>query len=314
MSVLKDNLSKKSFIPKLALFAAAFIWGSSFIIVKDTVDTISPMFLIAIRFTFAAILLSIIFHKKLKLINKEYIWQSSIIGFCIFGAYALQTIGITDTTPGKNAFLTSIYCVIVPFLFWFVNKTKPTVYNFIAAFLCVTGIGLISLNGSFGIRFGDGLTMLGGIFFAIHMVAVTKFGRSKDTILITILQFSFGALFSWLIFLFTEDIPSINSMLNIKTILSVLYLALFCTTIALLFQNIGQKHTEPAPAAIIMSLESVLGVAMAVIFYGEKLSIRLICGFLLIFAAIIFSEIKPKLSSIKTPKYMSKLLHKYCHL
>lgn len=324
MSVIKDNITKKSIIPKLALFSAAFIWGSSFIIVKDTVDTISPIFLIAIRFTFASLLLSLCFHKKLKMINKEYIWQGSIIGFFIFGAYAFQTIGITDTTPGKNAFLTSIYCVIVPFLYWIVNKTKPTIYNFMAAFLCVTGIGLISLNGSFGIGYGDALTMGGGIFFALHMVAVTKFSRikvtekndviSKDAVLLTILQFAFGALFSWILFLLTDKLPSVDSILNIKTLFSILYLALFCTTIALLFQNIGQKHTDPAPAAIIMSLESVLGVIMAVIFYGEKLSVRLIIGFVLVFVAILFSEIKPSLSFVKTPKYMAKLLQKYCHL
>lgn len=312
MSSFKDNISNKSFIPKLALFAAAFIWGSSFIIVKDTVDTISPIFLIAVRFTFASLVLSLCFHKKFKMINKEYIRQGAIIGFLIFGAYAFQTLGITDTTPGKNAFLTSIYCVIVPFLYWIINKTKPTIYNFIAALLCITGIGLISLNESFGIRFGDALTLGGGFFFALHMVAVTKFNSitvsdkneviSKDSVLLTIIQFAFGALFSWVLFLLTDDFPSADAIFNVPTFFSILYLALFCTTIALLFQNIGQKHTAPAPASIIMSLESVLGVIMAVIFYGEQLSVRLVIGFVLVFTAILFSEIKPSLSSFKKAK------------
>ncbi len=68
------------------------------------------------------------------------------MGVCLFCAYTAQTIGITDTTPGKNAFLTTIYCVFVPFLFWLVNKSKPDVYNLVASVTCIVGVGFLYLS------------------------------------------------------------------------------------------------------------------------------------------------------------------------
>lgn len=281
--------STKSLGSKIALFGAALIWGSSFLIVKNSMDVMQPHVLLGIRFTIGCFLLCIIFHKKLKELNREYFIKGGVIGLCLFLAYSTQTIGITDTTPGKNAFLTAIYCVLVPFMFWAADKKKPDKFNFLAALVSITGIGLVSLNGNFSIRMGDAFTLLGGVFYAAHMVAVAKFGKDKDPVLLTILQFGFAAIFSWIIAFFFEDMPS---KMNTETLLGLFYLAVFATTVALLLQNIGQKHTNPAPAAIILSLESVFGVLFSVIFYHEMITIRLFIGFLLIFIAVIISETK----------------------
>ena len=124
---INGNIKKTA--PKLALFMSALIWGSSFIVMKSTVDAIPIFTLLAIRFTAAFVILRLVFIKRLKKIRLDDIWKGAVIGFCLFAAYVTQTIGITDTTPGKNAFLTAIYCVIVPFLFWLVNKTKPDKFN-----------------------------------------------------------------------------------------------------------------------------------------------------------------------------------------
>lgn len=276
---------------KIALFSAALIWGSSFFMVENATDIIAPNFLLAIRFSIATIVLSIIFHKKLREINIEYLWQGAIIGFCLFTAYSTQTIGITDidNTPGKNAFLTAIYCVLVPFLFWIVNKTKPDKYNFISAFMCLGGIGLVSLKEGFTVSFGDSLTLLGGFFYAAHIVAVSKFSKDKDPIIITILQFFYSAIYATVITLLFEEQ---NFILSTEVVLPVLYLSLFCTAIALLLQNIGQKLTDPASASIILSLEAVFGVLFSVLFVDEKLTFRLVFGFILIFIAVIISETK----------------------
>ncbi len=276
-------------LPKLALFLAAFIWGSSFFIMKDTVDVFPPYILLAFRFTIASILLSIVFFKKLRQISLDYIWKSGVIGLFLFLGYSTQTIGITGTTPGKNAFLTAIYCVIVPFLFWAVDRSRPDIYNFMAAIVCISGIGLVSLRGDFSIGFGDAFTLLGGFLYAGHLVAVAKLGKGKDPIILTILQFGFAALLSWSMGLTFEEFPTTWETGNI---IGLLYLAVFATAVGLLFQNIGQKWTHPSAAAIILSLESVFGVMFSVIFYGERLSLRLLIGFVLIFIAVIISETK----------------------
>lgn len=278
-------------LAKLALFTAALIWGSSFFILKNTVDIFPPNMLLAIRFTIAFILLGGIYHKRLRLINKEYIISGLIIGLLLFTAYCTQTIGLTDTTPGKNAFLTAIYCVLVPFLYWFVNHTRPDRYNFLSALLCFTGIGFVSLSNNLTISTGDLLTLLGGFFFAVHMVAVAKLTKDRDPILITLLQFGFAAIFSWIVSLFFESFPKISDI-SAGSIFNLLYLAIFATTIALLLQNVGQKYTSPSSASILLSLESVFGVLFSVIFFGDTLTVKLVIGFILIFVSIIVSETK----------------------
>lgn len=285
---MKSNLQKTR-MAKMALFIASLIWGSSFLVVKNSMDFMGPYTLLAFRFTIGCLLLSIIFHKKLKKINRSYLKQGAVTGVLIFLAYSIQTIGIIDTTPGKNAFLTAIYCVIVPFMYWLVDKNKPDVYHFTAAFVGIAGIGLVSLNGSFEIEVGDAFSLISGLFYGAHMVAVAKFSKGKDPVIITILQFGYAAVLSWFMSLLTEDIPS---SIGTGEIVNVLYLAVFATAVALLFQNIGQKYTNPAPASIIMSLESVFGVIFSVIFYGEEITLKLFTGFVFIFIAILISETK----------------------
>ncbi len=274
---------------RIALFGASIIWGSSFLVVKSSMDSMQPHTLLAIRFTIASILLCIIFHKRLKKINKDYLISGGIIGVFLFIAYSIQTIGITDTTPGKNAFLTAVYCVIVPYLYWIVDKKKPDKYNVISAALCLTGIGLVSINSDFRIQFGDAFSLICGFFYAAHMVSISKLSKDRDPVLLTIVQFSYTAIFSWIATLIFEDIPKSFSP---NVIIELLYLAVFATAIALLLQNIGQKYTKPAPAAIILSLEAVFGVIFSVMFFKEEISIKLFLGFLLIFIAIITSETK----------------------
>lgn len=285
--------TKSMILRRAALFGAALIWGSSFIVVKNTVDATPPVLLVAIRFTIACFVLCIVFIKKLKLLTRSYLSSGLVIGLCLFLAYTIQTIGITDTTPGKNAFLTAIYCVLVPFLFWVVNKTRPDRYHFIAAILCMSGIGLTCLQENLKISMGDSLTLLSGLFYAIHIVMVAKLACKKDPIIVTIVQFGYTALFSWLLTLTTTEV-SMTSLIKPETIGAIIYLSLFCTAIALLLQNIGQKNTPPAQASIILSLEAVFGVLFSVLFYHEKLTQKLFLGFILIMLSIIVSETKLK--------------------
>jgi drug/metabolite transporter (DMT)-like permease len=284
-----DKQTKINITSKIALFGASIIWGSSFLVVKNSMDSMQPHTLLAIRFTVGTLILCIVFHKRLKLINKEYMMSGAVIGLLLFIAYSIQTIGIIDTTPGKNAFLTAVYCVIVPYLYWFVDRNKPDKFNIIAAVLCLSGIGLVSIDNGFRIQIGDAFSLASGFFYAAHMVAISRISKDKDPVLLTILQFGYAGIISWMFTILFEDIPKSFSP---NAVFELLYLAVFATAIALLLQNIGQKYTKPAPAAIILSLEAVFGVIFSVIFYKEEITAKLFLGFLLIFIAIITSETK----------------------
>jgi len=278
-------------LAKPMLFTAALIWGTSFFIMKNALDSVPVFFLLAIRFTAGAVLLSLVCWKKWREFTADYLWRGAIIGGFLFLAYTVQTFGLSLTTPSKNAFLTAVYCVIVPFLTWAVVKVRPDRYNILAALLCVTGVGFVSLNDQLTVNAGDLLTLLCAVFYASHIVAVEKVSPGKDIYLLTIFQFAFAAFYSWVGGLCTETFPA-EALADPAVFLPLAYLCVMATTVALLFQNVGQIWSDPASASVILSLESVFGVLFSVLFYGDPITGRLLMGFALIFVAVVCSETK----------------------
>lgn len=275
----------------LLLLLTAIIWGSSFFIVKNTVDVVPPNMLIAVRFTGAAILLAVIYHKKLRRLSRRTWLAGLIIGVFLYIAYAVQTIGITYTTPGKNAFLTAVYCVLVPFIWWALVKKRPDGYSFVAAFVCLLGIGLISLDGTLSMSIGDALSLMSGVFFACQIVAISYYTKDCDPTVLTILQFAVVSAMAWP-FALANPHPSFEVMFNGTTIGTILYLTVVVSALGMLLQNVGQSMTPSSTAAILMSLESVFGVLFSVLFYGERFNAQIGIGFVLVFFAVILSETK----------------------
>ena len=272
---------------RLALLTAAVIWGSSFIVMKDTVDGIPVFQLLAIRFTLAGLLLGLIFRKRLTGHWRQLLPHGALCGVLLLSAYATQTFGLMTTSPGTNAFLTAVYCVLVPFMAWGLYRRPPTGCNWAAAVMCVTGIGLISLSGDLTIGTGEWLTLLSGVFYGLHIMCLSHFGGRDDPVALTIVQFMFVAALSWLCTLPTESgaglpAPAIWPQL--------LYLTVFATAATLVLQSVGQSLTPPSQSAILLSLESVFAVVFSVLLGKEQLTVPLFCGFTLIFLSVIVSE------------------------
>ena len=295
-------------VAKLALLLATLIWGSSFIIMKDALDDITTYYLLAIRFTGAFVLLGIVFWKKWKHINKEVIIAGLIMGTALIAAYAFQTFGLMDTTPGKNAFLTAGYCILVPFLFWGIAGSRPDKFNVIAAVLCIVGIGLVALDDNLSVGRGDLLTLVCCVFYALHIVVSAKFTRTMDVMLLTIGQFFFAAMWSWVLAFLFEP-PLIVSEMSTEIWMVLGYLCVFATAGALGLQTFGLKYTSPSAGALILSLESVFGVIFSIMVGAEEVTARLLIGFAVIFFAIVVSETKLEfLQNKKTaPEYRARL-------
>ncbi|WP_297720334.1 DMT family transporter [Intestinimonas sp.] len=292
-------MSEKTEVNVLAKFAtpliilATIIWGSSFVVMKSSVNVLPTFWLLAIRFSFAAIVLAVVFWKRWKVLDREYLIGGTVMGFCLFLAYAFQTFGLEQTTSGKNAFFTAVYCVIVPFLYWIIAKRRPDKYNVLAAFLCIAGIALVSITGDNASAFnmGDVLTLVGGFFFACHIIAVSRYSEGRDIFILTTLQFASFALFSWVGVLFTSPAPD-PSVFDSSLIFGLVYLVVFASCGALLFQNIGQKYTAPSTAAVLLSLEAPFGVLFSILFADERPTPLMFVGFALIFVAVVCSETK----------------------
>ena len=272
---------------RLALLTAALIWGSSFIVMKDAVDHIPVFQLLAIRFTLAGILLAVIFRRRLMQSAPSILLHGAVCGVLLLGGYATQTFGLMSTTPGANAFLTSVYCVIVPFMAWMFFRRRPTVYNWLAAVMCVGGIGLISLSGDLNIGAGEVLTLLSGLFYALHIMALSRFGEKDDPIALTIVQFGLSAVMAWGCTALFErgaafPAPAVWPQL--------MYLSVFATAVTLVCQSVGQSLTPPSQSAILLSLESVFGALFSVLMGRETLTLATLCGFALVFVSVIVSE------------------------
>lgn len=242
------------------------------------------------------LILAVVFRKRFAAaLTKTYLMRGIIIGVLVFLAFWTQTIGLAYTTPGKNAFLTGTYCVLVPFAWWLFARRKPTRYNIIAAILCIVGIGFVSLQESAGdltLGFGDAMTLVCSVFFALHIVYVSKFTDDCDALALTVYQFLVGGACGILLGACTETLPSVSA-LTPDFLWNMVYLVVFASCMALVFQNVGLAHVDPAPASLLLSLESVFGVIFSVLLYGEVLTFKLICGFALIFGAILISELLP---------------------
>lgn len=270
-----------------SLLFVALIWGGGFVVIKDALQDISPFYMMALRFVLAFLLMTILFARSIRKTKKSDLVAGAIIGFFLFAAYGSQTVGLQYTTAGKQAFLTGANVVMVPFLYWMLSKKRPDLYAIAGAFMCLFGIGLLTLQNGLAISRGDTLTLASAFFFACHITAVGFFAKKSDPVVLSILQTGYAAIiFVVCAVLFEPPLRHISS----GATAAIAYQVLLSTLAAVLIQNVAQKYTTSTHAAIILCLESVFGSLLAVLFLGDVFSGKMIIGCVLIFAAIITSE------------------------
>ena len=277
------------------LLIAAAIWGMGTVVIKSTVDSFSPAWIVGVRFTLAGLILAVVLFPRLKAsLNIDHLKTGGVLGVFVFLSYWTNSTGLTDTTASNSSFLTSLYCVIIPFLMWALAGPRPTRFNIAAALICVAGVGCVSFAGAtdFTLRFGDAITLLSAVFLSFHVVCTSRFAPGRDIMVLTIVQFLVAGILGFIAALLFEPMPKFLS-LGADTYISLAYLIVFASCIALMLQNIAIAHVEPAPASLFLATESVFGVTFSIIFLGEVLTAPLFLGFGLIFAGIVVSEYLP---------------------
>ncbi len=285
-----DTKKRLTLISEAALLLAGVIWGSGFVVMKNSLEALSINWLICLRFVLAAVVTSAFVFKKLLKGGKALLKAGAVCGGLMFLAFYAQTAGLSRTTAGNNAFLTAAYVVLVPFFQWLKSKNRPSSHAIIAGFLCLFGVGILALKGDFSINVGDALTLLCGALYAMHLLAISGYiKKGIDMLSLTAMQFAFTALFAAVAALSLESLPQIQTILNPKTLFPLLYLGLVCTLLALLLQNIGLKHAQPSHASLLMSTEAPFGFIFGMIFLNEPFSIRFLFGAAFIAASIILS-------------------------
>ena len=288
-----------NFLGQFLLLSATVVWGSSFIILKETIENLPALYVIGVRFLISAALLGIIFCKKIKNLNRQTFVNGIILGIVLSSAYITQTLGLKYIGAGKNAFITSLYCVMCPFMIWLMFGVKPKNYNVISAVLCVAGIGLVALSGSEqdggNVFLGCSLTFVCAVFYSFQIILTGRFHEQKnDAMQLLVVQLlTVGIIISACSLAFELPFCGIGAYnLNAEQIGRILYLTLACTLYAQLAQIVGLKFTESNQAAIILTLEAVFGVIFAILLGDEKITPLLWAGFAVIFVATLISELK----------------------
>ena len=279
----------RKYLGEIGLIITAIIWGSGFVASAVSLEHYTPYQILAGRFLIGVIILSFLFYKKLKHIKKSTLLKGAILGFFLYIAFVLQTVGLQYTTPSKNAFLTAVNVVIVPFIGFLLYKRRIDLFELGGAILALAGVAVLSLKLSAEINIGDLLTLCCAVGFAFHIFYTAKFVKEEDAVLLTIVQMVTAAIIGWIVVLFRGET---SFTLESEGLLPLLYLGIFSTTIAYLLQTVAQKFITETKAAIILSTEALWGMAFSIVLLSEVMTTKMMIGAVLILGAILLSETK----------------------
>jgi drug/metabolite transporter (DMT)-like permease len=282
------DTKKKKLLADMALLFSAIIWGGDYIAAKIVLEEVSPLYMTAIRFSAAFIIMLVVFWKRVRRMTKKDLFAGLIVGFFMFGGFALQTIGLLYTTAGKSAFITSIYAVLVPLISWAIYKRFPGVHVMVGAVVCVAGVAVLSLNENLSMGIGDILTLGCAVFFAFNILSIAHYVKSLDAVVLTVVETGFSGLLAFILAVIFER--PFGRQIGLRSTFSLIYLVILGTISTLLIANIALKHTSPEHGGIIFTTESAFAALFAFFILHERFPGPILIGCGLIFLAVIITE------------------------
>ena len=307
----KTPLQQRLFADFLLLVICA-IWGSTFFMVDQAVETMNVLVFIAYRFSIALVVLLFIFGYRLLTIKIHWkdVLRGALIGLFLFAGYTFQTFGMDlGTGPGKASFITGLYVVLVPIFASLMLKKRPHFLSWIVIVIAVVGLGLLSLDNlaefQFSAILGDLLVVICTFAYAFHIIFIDKYVEKSHYIVLTVIQTAAVAILAWITCGIMSFFPSIFNVpvfpivISNQVIFALFFTGIIATALILGFQTYAQKKTSPTHVAVIFSTEPVFGALFAIIFAGEYLLPRQWVGCALILVSMIFQQLidiyfKPK--------------------
>jgi len=278
----------------LTLLVVSIIWGSAFVAQRVAGQMGSVYLFNGARYLLAAFVvlpLALRVNRDAapahKFPREQYKWMF-VAGFLLFLGSALQQAGMVYTTAGNAGFITSLYVVLVPIALFFVWREKPHWMSIVAVALAGVGAFLLSTGGRFEVKAGDALELIGALFWTFHVIVLGKFASKFEALSFSVGQLFVCAVLNLGVGIFAEPMMSFNWPLAF----AVAYTACFSLGLCYTLQVWAQRHTPPADAALILSLESVFSVISGWLILNEKLVPVQIFGCALIFVAVVLSQFK----------------------
>lgn len=274
---------------KLALFLCAFVWGFGYVAMDHLIETSNPLTAISLRFILAGGLIFIFRYKNIKGKLESNLKPIIVLGFVLFLAFLFQTYGLSLTTTSKNAFLTATNVIWTPIIVSIFYKYKVSRNIKIGSVMMIVGVALVSLDGISKFNIGDVLTLIGAVFFAIHIIFINRYANDTN-----VDSLVFGQLFTTgiLALITTFIVGDFQIVIGSEFFISVFFVVVFSTALCFFLQNYGLSKIESSTGAIILSLESMFGVVAAILIDNEAINPITIVGFIVMFTAILIAERK----------------------
>lgn len=289
-------MNKKQILLVLLIIGTAF-WGISYSVTKLAIGDYSPSTFLFYRFLMAVMVLTVIFWKYVRNINLESIKTGAVLAVPMFLGIHLQTVGLKYTDASQCSFIAGLCVIIIPLIKLTVYKTSPPLKIWMAALTALSGLFIIAVKDKFTINLGDLYTIAGAFAFAVYLISVEKHSAAKNLLTSIVPMFAFCALFTFILALTDQNadwFPERNTFW-----LGVIYCALFSTAYMYTISNISQRYLSAERVAVIYLFEPIFGAIAAFFILGENLSLRLLLGGSLIFAATLISEVNLKNSNYK---------------
>ncbi len=272
----------------IALTSVAAVWGASFVLMKDALKGQSVDDFLATRFIIATFALILFKPRVLQEISREMLSKGALLGLFLGSGYLFQTIGLDLTTAATTGFITGLYVVLTPILGALVLKTHVTRNEWIGVAMATIGLALLSLKG-LTIGLGELSVLLSALFFALHILGLGRWSGKFATYPLTVVQLGTIALLSSILAIIDDGYELPNTDQEWK---ATIFTALLATSIAFLVQTWSQSKMDATIVAVVLTLEVVFAALFAVIAGQESLTLRALIGGTLIFAAMIFMQIR----------------------
>ena len=281
-----------------AMLATVFVWGATFVLIKDALQDVSPLLFNLLRMSLAFALLAAIHHRSLRNITRAAWISSTAAGICLAIGYQFQTAGLRLTTPSKSAFLTGLVVVLVPILALIKplrapHARRPSTIALLAALPAFIGVVLLTTTSTAGafhsINTGDLLTLACALGFALHVVALAHASPRIPLAQLTTLQIGVAAA----IMLITTPLLERSHILwTPRVLIALSATALLATAAAFTVQTWAQRHLPPSHTALLLALEPVFAWLTAMVILHDHLTARALAGAALILSGILLAELK----------------------
>jgi drug/metabolite transporter (DMT)-like permease len=278
----------------LTLLLVSIFWGSAFVAQRVAGQMGSVYLFNGVRYLLAAVIV-LPFALRANRVSsptssislEQHQWML-IAGFVLFIGSALQQLGVVYTTAGNAGFITSLYVVLVPIVLFMVWREKAHWISIVAVRLAGAGAFLLSTGGRYMVRIGDVLELVSALFWTLHVVILGKYASKFEAMSFSVGQLIVCGILNMGVGIFVER----SMPLNFPLLGAIVYTSFLSLGLCYTLQIWAQRHTPPADAALILSLESVFAVLSGWLVLDERLAAVQIFGCILIFVAVLLSQFK----------------------